>query len=96
MTKLADDIDLYGCMAQFATPEELVEAARRSREAGYERIEAYSPFPVHGINEALGHKPSVIPKLACWAAPAAAMTALAAGILLRAICTIRSTSAGGR
>ena len=31
MTTLADDVELYGCMAEFVTPEELVEAARRTR-----------------------------------------------------------------
>ena len=64
MTTLADDVELYGCMAEFVTPEELVEAARRTRAAGYQQVEAYSPFPVHGINEALGLRPSWIPRLA--------------------------------
>jgi Protein of unknown function (DUF3341) len=64
MTTLADDVELYGCLAEFVTPEELVDAARRARAAGYQQIEAYSPFPVHGINEALGLRPSWIPRLA--------------------------------
>ena len=76
MTQIADDVDLYGCLAQFATPEELVDAARRAREAGYERIEAYSPFPVHGINEALGLRKSPIPVLALVGGGCGAITAL--------------------
>jgi Protein of unknown function (DUF3341) len=76
MTQLANDIELYGCMAEFTKPEELVDAARRAREAGYQRVEAYSPFPVHGINEALGLKPSVVPKLALIGGGCGAATAL--------------------
>lgn len=45
---------IYGLMAEIRTPEALVEAALRAREAGYRRIEAYSPFPVEGLTEAVG------------------------------------------
>jgi len=45
---------LYGLLAEFRTTEELVEAARRARAAGYRRIEAYAPFPVEGLVEAVG------------------------------------------
>jgi len=44
----------YGVLAEFATPERLVEAARKAREAGYRHIEAYSPFPIEGLAEATG------------------------------------------
>jgi hypothetical protein len=44
---------VYGLLAEFATPEALLGAARRMREAGYRRIEAYSPFPVEGLAEIL-------------------------------------------
>ncbi|MEW6755186.1 MAG: DUF3341 domain-containing protein [Candidatus Latescibacterota bacterium] len=43
----------YGLMAEFATPEELLEAAQRAQEEGYTRVEAYSPMPIHGMEEAL-------------------------------------------
>src|SRR5690242_16198248 len=46
----------YGVLAEFATPERLVEAARKAREAGYVHIEAFSPFPVEGLAEATGMK----------------------------------------
>jgi len=45
---------LYGVLAEFATPERLLEAARKAREAGYVHVEAYSPFPVEGLAEATG------------------------------------------
>ena len=46
----------YGLMAEFKTPEALLEAATRTYADGYQRIEAFSPFPVHGLAEALGHR----------------------------------------
>jgi hypothetical protein len=52
---------LYGLVAEFATPEELLEATRRARSAGYRRLEAYTPFPVHGLAEALDFRQTHIP-----------------------------------
>lgn len=45
---------LYGLIGEFETPKQLIEAARRVREAGYQKIDAYSPFPVEGLSQALG------------------------------------------
>jgi len=41
-------------MGEFAEPEDLVEAGRRIRAMGYTKIDAMTPFPVHGIDEAIG------------------------------------------
>jgi mono/diheme cytochrome c family protein len=45
---------LYGLLAEFETAEALVAAARRVREAGYRRWDTYAPFPVHGLERAMG------------------------------------------
>ena len=45
---------VYGVIGEFAEPEELVEAGRAIRGMGYTKIDAMSPFPVHGIDEAIG------------------------------------------
>src|SRR5262245_42362142 len=45
---------LWGLMAEFDSPTTLVAAAERAREAGYKRLDAYSPFPVEELSEALG------------------------------------------
>ncbi|HEY3863500.1 MAG TPA: DUF3341 domain-containing protein [Verrucomicrobiae bacterium] len=52
---------LYCLAAEFAGKDELVEAARRARAAGYRRVEAYSPFPIEELPEALGRKRSLVP-----------------------------------
>ncbi len=44
---------LYGLMAEFSSPDQLLEATRRTMQAGYTRVEAYSPLPVEGLAEAL-------------------------------------------
>ena len=50
----------YGLMAEFDSPTALVEAAQHTQQAGYQKIDAYSPFPVEGLSEAIGfHKDSV-------------------------------------
>ncbi len=55
--------DLYGILAEFDTATQLVDAARRVRDAGYVKTDAFSPFPLHEIDEALGIKRSVLPYL---------------------------------
>ena len=47
------DPTIYGMMAEFEHPEELVVAAQRAREAGYRRMDAYTPFPMESVAEAL-------------------------------------------
>lgn len=54
---------LYGIMAEFDTATEVVDAARSIREAGYTKTDAFSPFPLHEIDEALGIKRSILPYL---------------------------------
>lgn len=44
----------FGLMAEFDSPEAIVHAAQKAYDAGYRKIEAYSPFPVHGLDEAVG------------------------------------------
>jgi hypothetical protein len=53
----------YGVLAEFATPEGLLDAARRAREAGYDHVEAYAPFPVDGLAEATGMPRNWIPAI---------------------------------
>jgi hypothetical protein len=47
---------LYGMMAEFEQPEQLLSAANRAYAAGYRKMEAYSPMPIDGLAEAVGFK----------------------------------------
>lgn len=48
----------YGVAGNFAGPDELMHAIAELRKAGYSRLEAFTPFPIHGIDDALGDKRS--------------------------------------
>ena len=52
---------VHGVMAEFSSAETLVAAARRTRAAGYRRMDAYAPFPVEELPDALDLPPSRIP-----------------------------------
>jgi hypothetical protein len=45
---------IFGMMAEFDTPTDIVVAAQRTSEAGYKKIDAYSPFPIEELAEAIG------------------------------------------
>jgi len=53
----------YGLMAEFDTPEALLDAAHAVQRAGYTKTDAFSPMPVHGLAEALGFEEHLIPKI---------------------------------
>ncbi len=54
---------IHGYVAEFEKAEQLVAATRRTRLAGYRVFDAYSPFPVHGLDEAMGHPRTILPWL---------------------------------
>jgi hypothetical protein len=52
---------LYGLMAEYENPTDLVEAARQTYDAGYRRINGYSPFPIPELWEAIGFQKTRLP-----------------------------------
>ncbi|HJV83897.1 MAG TPA: DUF3341 domain-containing protein [Noviherbaspirillum sp.] len=52
---------LYGLIAEFRTGDALLEAAKRARDEGYREVEAYAPYPVEGIAEAVGFRSNRVP-----------------------------------
>ena len=52
---------IYGLLAEFDGPDELIAAASKVHHAGFRRIDAYAPFPVHGLPEALGLRKTRVP-----------------------------------
>jgi hypothetical protein len=58
-----DRSELYGLLAEFERPEELLEATRQAHAAGFRRMDAYTPIPIHGLTEAMGTIPTRLPWL---------------------------------
>lgn len=54
---------LYGIVAEFKDEDHILTAANQAREAGYRRLDAYTPLPVHGLAEAIGFHDWVLPWL---------------------------------
>lgn len=54
---------LYGLLAEFDTPEQLVRAAEATHIAGYRKTDAYTPYPIEEVWEALGHHHSRLPMI---------------------------------
>jgi hypothetical protein len=55
--------EIYGLMAEFHEPAEIVEAAERAHTEGYRRMDAYSPYPIEALAEALHMHHSRLPML---------------------------------
>lgn len=56
-------VHLYGVIAEFANAEDLLHAVHRTRKEGYQVMEAYTPYPIEELNDAIGHGPSRVPLL---------------------------------
>lgn len=54
-------LPIYGLMAEFDSPEALLEAGRRAFAEGFRRMDAYSPFPVDGLAQAIGFHRTRVP-----------------------------------
>jgi ActD protein len=54
---------IYGLLAEFETPQQLLEAAQRTYDAGFRKIDAYSPLPIHGLDEAVGFHGTILPAI---------------------------------
>jgi len=54
---------LYGLLAEFESPEDLLAAAHRAHAEGYRRMDAYTPFPIEGLSEAIGFHHNRLPLL---------------------------------
>jgi len=66
----------FGWMAEYADEQNLLVAARKVRDSGYTQTDAFTPFPVHGIDEALGIKPTILPFIVLCAGLTGLVTAL--------------------
>jgi hypothetical protein len=69
----------FGLLAEFATPADLYHACERVRDAGFTRWDAHTPFPVHGLEGAMGLRRSPLP----WIVLVMGLTGAALGFLLQ-------------
>ena len=60
-TKAKTERRLYGLLAEYKSPEALVEAAHQAYARGFRRLDAFSPFPVEGLAEAIGFHTNRMP-----------------------------------
>ena len=56
MSTVASTTGLYGLLAEFDTPDELVAATRKVTAAGYTKTDGFSPFPIHDMSDALNFR----------------------------------------
>ena len=71
--------DLTGVVAEYADEHELVAACERVRDAGLTKWDSYTPYPVHGIERAMGIKPTILP----WLALGGGLTGTCTGLLMQ-------------
>jgi hypothetical protein len=66
---------LHALIAEFETPGEVLKAAEKVREAGYRWWDCCTPFPVHGMDGAMGIKPTILPVMVFFAGLAGLISA---------------------
>ena len=70
---------LHGLLAEYDSPTAIISASKKIRDAGFSRWDTFTPFPVHGIDKAMGIKMTILP----WIVLGAGLTGLASAILLQ-------------
>jgi len=73
---------LVGLLAEFETVDDVVGAAEAVRKAGYLRWDVHTPFPIHGIDHAMGTRPTVLP----WIVLCGGLFGLVGGLVLQWFC----------
>lgn len=70
--------EVYGVIGEYDDVTTVMNAAVKFRDAGFKRWDVYSPFPIHGIDKAMGTKPTILP----WIVLLCGLTGMTAGIVL--------------
>jgi mono/diheme cytochrome c family protein len=76
---------VHGIVAEYTSVDTLLDACRRVRDAGYKKTDAFAPFAVHGIDKALGIKPTVLPWIVLGCGLIGTITGLAMQIWMNSI-----------
>jgi len=75
---VVEERHLTGVLAEFDNVDAVMKAARTVRDAGFKRWDVHSPFPMHGIDNAMGIRPTILP----WLVLGAGLTGLTVGAAL--------------
>lgn len=75
---------VYGLVAEFDDPDAILSAAHRTYKEGYRQFDAYTPFPIHGLDEAIGFKKNMVAPLVL----AGGLTGAASGFLMQYIAMV--------
>jgi len=70
---------VHGLLAEYDSPSEILHAAEKIRKAGFTKWDTYTPFPVHGIDAAMGIKMTILP----WIVLCAGLLGLGTAILMQ-------------
>ncbi len=70
---------LWGLLAEYDSSDALLKAAEKVRDAGYKRWDCFSPFPVHGLDRAMGIRATILP----WMVLAAGLVGAAVAVILQ-------------
>jgi hypothetical protein len=76
---MADQKKNWGMLAEFENPAEFLYAAQALHAHGYRKFETWTPFPIHGMDEAMGLNGSKVP----WISLGGGLTGLSIGLLLQ-------------
>jgi hypothetical protein len=79
---------IHGVLAEFHDPASLLHAAEKVREAGYRWWDCHTPFPVHGLDKAMGIQRTILPLLVF----GAGLTGTTVGFILQAFTNASSLS----
>jgi hypothetical protein len=80
--EVEEKVELIGLLAEYPSVDQVLKAARAVRRAGFSRWDVHSPFPIHGIDYAMGIRPTVLP----WIVLVGGITGLVSAILLQWYC----------
>ncbi len=56
-------MEFHGYLCEVKNPKDLIELSKKVRDSGYTKFDTYSPFPIHGIDKAMGIPASIVPVL---------------------------------
>lgn len=79
---------LWGLLAEYDDPEALKAAAEKVRDAGFKRWDCCTPYPIHGLDRAMGVRPTLLP----WLVLAAGLTGLTLAVFLQWYCNSPNTA----